>query len=229
MRSLLSAIRLFAAPILGICFLASCASTKTVKLSAADRKAMAGRTFTTTAREMPAHAVLKQSAMAAGALGGAIGGAIVGAVAVNEGNDQVGKHGIPNPTQAISEPLANHLVSEMGMRRIKSNHTTGTIDPEKIASENRHADYVLDCFTTIWGGGYYSFSIGKYFITYGARMQLIETSTGRVVAGGYNFYQGKDRSNAPDYDGIYSNGAAFLRSETSKGTSAATDAFKKAF
>jgi hypothetical protein len=60
-------------------------------------------------------------------------------------------------------------------------------------------------------------------------MQLMETSTGRVVAEGFSLHQDKDREHAPDYDGIYSNGAAYLKTETKKGTDAAISNFNGLF
>lgn len=207
----------------------SCVSTKDVKISSADRTAMRGKTFTVTTREKPVHWVVKQSAMAAASLTGAIGGGVAGAIAVKEGKAQTEKHHIENPNDRISLEVAKTLVAKTGARQVPSRATTTSLDPKKVAAENANADYVLDCFTTAWIGNYYPLSIGKYYIVFAAKMQLVETASGRVVAERFSSYQGKDKANAPDYDGIYSNGAAFLKSETKKGTDAAIRNFSGQF
>lgn len=209
----------------------SCVSTKNVPLSGADRAAMRGKTLAVTTREKPHHFVMKQSAMAAASLGGAIGGAIAGSIAEKEGQEQIQKHRIANPDDLMSREVTKSLVAKTGAKVVPGKAITKSLDPAKVVAENSgaRADYVLDCFTTNWMGTYYPFSIGKYFMMFGAKMQLMETSTGRVVAEGYSVRQDKDREHAPDYDGIYSNDAYYLKSETKKGTDAAVSKFTGLF
>lgn len=190
---------------------------------------MRGKTLTTTTRSMPSYAVMKQSAMGAAALGGAVGGAIAGAIAEKEGATQIARHHIADPTKTISQAVEKTLVSKTGLKPVSSRGVTKSTDPKQVASQNSHANYVLDCHTTSWMGNYYPMTFAKYYIMHGVKMQLIETSTGRVVAQGYHFYQGNDRANAPNYDGIYSNGAAFLKSEMRTATGGAIQEFNKKF
>ncbi|MEO7098494.1 MAG: hypothetical protein ABI162_03970 [Luteolibacter sp.] len=207
----------------------SCVSTKNVGLSAADRAAMRGKTLTVTTREKPHHWVMKQSSAMAAALGGPVGGAIAGGMADKEGSEQVAKHHIANPNDTMTSAVQKDLVAKTGLRPIPSRGITKALGAGEVAKENPHADYVLDCFATAWMGNYYPLSIGKYFVMFGAKMQLVETSTGRVVAEGFSLYQGKDREHAPDYDGIYSNDAAFLKAETKTGTDGAISKFTSQF
>ena len=206
--------------------LSSCISTKNQALSNANRLSLKGKTVVVTTRTMPEHSVLKQSAMTAGVLTGAIGGAVVGGMAAHEGKQQVRKHNIPDPTKTIISPISRHLASRTGCKITVANSTTNKLKPADVAAQNAQSDYVLDIMTTSWMGTYYPMSFSKYYMTYGAKMNLIETKTGKVIAEGFHFYQGNDKANAPNYDGIYANGAAFLRSETKKGTDAATHVFK---
>lgn len=222
-------IRCLISPILIAGFSTSCVSTKDVALSAADRAAMRGKTVTVTTRQKPGHWVMKQSAMAAASLGGAVGGAIAGSIAEKEGAEQVAKHRLADPNETISREVAKDLVKKTGLKPVPSRGMTTSLDAKTIAGGNAHANYVLDCCTTSWFGTYYPLSMGKYFIMFGAKMQLVESSSGRVVAEGFNLYQGKDRDNAPDYDGIYANGAAFLKAETKKGTDGAIRKFTSQF
>ncbi|MBN8459722.1 MAG: hypothetical protein J0M04_17975 [Verrucomicrobia bacterium] len=207
----------------------SCVSTQNTPISAADRAAMKGKTFTVTSRRMPSHAVFKQSAMGAAMLGGAVGGAIAGTIAEAEGKTQIQRHNIANPNDTLSREVAKALAARTGARQVAPRGTTDPTDPAKVAAANQHADYVLDCFVTGWTGIYYPFSLGRYNLIVAAKMQLMESSTGRVVAEGYQVYQGNDRANAPDYDGIYANGAAFLKAETAKGLGGAIGNFSNKF
>ena len=207
----------------------SCVSTKEIRLSASDREAMKGKTFAVTTRRMPEFSVMKASAVAGAALGGAIGGAIAGSMAASEGAGQVAKHRIPNPNKTMSDELGPFLSARTGMKQVPSQHTTDTLDSKEIAAQNTGANYVLDCATTGWMGAYYPFHLGRYYIMFSGRTQLIETSSGRIVSQSFDFYQGDDRDNAPDYDGIYTNDAAFLKAETKKGTYKVAQKFKEQF
>lgn len=227
--SIKATLRLLAPLILITGISTSCVSTKDVSLSATDREAMRGKTVTVSTREKPHHWVMKQSAMMAASLGGAIGGGIAGAMAEKEGSAQIAKHQIANPNDTMTAAVGKDLIRKTGLRLVPSRGTTKALDPKKVAAENPHADYVLDCFTTAWMGNYYPMSFGKYFIMFGAKMQLVETSTGRVVAEGFSLYQDEDRDHAPDYDGIYSNNAAYLKAQTKIGTDSAIGKFTGKF
>ncbi len=229
MSPIKATLRLLASLILIAGISTSCVSTKDLSLSAADRTAMRGKTVTITTREKPHHWVMKQSAMMAASLGGALGGAIAGNMADKEGAAQVDKHQIANPNDTMIAAVERDLISKTGLRPVRSRGITKELDPKKVAAGNPHADYVLDCFTTAWMGNYYPMSIGKYYLIFGAKMQLVETSSGRVVAEGFNIHQDKDRDHAPDYDGIYSNGAAYLKAQTKIGTDSAISKFTGKF
>jgi hypothetical protein len=214
--------------------LPSCVSTKNVPLSANDRAAIRGKSVMASKRNMPPFGVMTPGAMAAssvgilgGAVGGGIVGGIVGGVAQEKGRKQIVAHGIPVPEDAISRDLVKQMTFRHGMKALPTPQDPVRDEkPETIAAQYGKADYILDVCTTGWGGGYYPMNFSKYFISYSAKMRLIDTKTGRVIAEGFHSYQGKDKQNAPDHDGIYANGASFLRSETKKGTDGATTAFQ---
>lgn len=210
--------------------LPSCVGTKNIPLSAGDRAAMRGKSVISSRREMPAFGVIKPEAMALAGLGGAVGGAIAGNIANSQGKTEVAKHHLPVPEETISKQVLKTLVSKTGARELP--YPTIMVADEKpaaIAAQYRPADYVLDIRTTGWMAAYYPMTLTKYYIVYGAKMRLIETSSGRVVAEGFSAYQGKDKDHAPNFDGIYSNDAAFLRAETKKGTDGATSVFSAQF
>ena len=229
MVSIRSHIPLFAA-FLTAALLTSCVSTKNVALSANDRAAMRGKSLIATKRDMPAFGVITPGAMMTAGLTGPIGGAIVGGMASSEGKSQVSKHQLQVPEDTISTQLMKTLVSRTGAKALPTaSNKVVKEDPKAIAALYHPADYILDVRTTGWTGIYYPMTLTKYRIIYGAKMRLIEASSGRVIAEGFNAYMPDDKEHAPTYEGIYSNNAAFLRGETKKGTDAATSVFSAQF
>lgn len=191
---------------------------------------MRGKTVVASKRDMPSFGVLTPGKMAAAGLGGALGGAIAGGMAASEGKKLLARHQVPDPEDAVARPLLKTVAARTGAKALPEPavKVSGS-DAKKIAAAYPQADYVLDVRTTGWTGGYYPFALTKYFIAHGTKMRLIERSSGRVVAEGFHHYQGEDKDNAPDYDGIFANGAAFLKSETKKSTDGAVGAFSGLF
>lgn len=165
--------------------------------------------------------------MLAASLTGGIGGAIAGGVAESQGNKEIKKHGIKDPAEKIAETLEAKLIKDAGGKRFSNDKTYSTKnDPKDVAALAPNADYILDVRTLGWMGAYYPMTLTKYYVIHNAQMRLIEQKTGRVIAQGFSNYQGKDKNNAPDFDGIYSNGAAFLKQELKKSSDQATGIFK---
>jgi hypothetical protein len=207
----------------------SCVNNKTLALSSTDRVVMKGKTVAVIQRGMPEYGVIKPSAVLTASLTGPIGAVFLEDKLAKEGALELYKHHVVNPDETVSGAVTKSLVSKVGVKSVPGSRNKHSLDPKVIASENRHADYALDCCTLGWMGSYYPLRLHSYWISYTAKMQLIETSTGRVVASGYSHYQGNDPKNAPNYDGIYSNDAAFLKAETKKGADQAIGEFTKSF
>jgi hypothetical protein len=205
--------------------LPSCVSPKNVAISSADRAAMRGKTVVVSKREMPGFAVMTPGKAVTAGMTGLVGGAIVGAVAANEGKEALQRHHVAAPENGVSQGLLKQLVSRNGARPASAPTTVKGGNAQEIAGAYPQADYVLDVFTTAWMGSYYPGTFSKYYILHGTKMQLIERSSGRVVAEGFHSYKGEDKERAPDYDGIFANDAAFLKAETKKSTDGATATF----
>lgn len=206
----------------------SCVSTKNVAISPTDRAALSGKTVAVPNHEMPAWSVMKPETAAAAGLGGAIGGAIAGGIAASQGKIEIEKHQIKDPAEKVAEILENQLIQQTGAIRAKGGRpTVDQLDAEEVAKQIPNADYILDVRTLGWMGIYYPMTLSRYRVLHNMHMRLIEGKTGRVVAQGFSAYQSNDKENAPDFDGIYSNGAQFLKQELKKSSDQATDLFKK--
>ncbi|MFM2197160.1 MAG: hypothetical protein RLZZ505_592 [Verrucomicrobiota bacterium] len=211
-----------------VLLLASCVSTKNAAISSEDKAMLSGKTVAVAQRKMPGWGVMKPEAVGVASLGGAIGGAIAGSVAESQGKVQLERHGIKDPAVGISENLMGVLGKKYGIKRAPSNGAVTTdLNPSKVAALYPNSDYVLDTFTTGWMGMYYPMTLTKYRVIYGSKMRLIETKSGRIVAEGFYNYQSDDKANAPNFEGIYSNGAAFLKRELKTCSDGATHVFKQ--
>lgn len=208
-------------------FLPSCVSTKNIALSSSDRSAINGKKLVVTSHPMPSWGVIKPETMIAASLTGGIGGAIAGSVAENQGNKEIKKHDIPDPAVKIATVLESHLISSAGAKSDpKKRIYTDKYKPEDITALAPDADYIFDVRTLGWMGMYYPMTVSKYRVIHNVHMRLIERKSGKVVAQGFSNYQSDDKHNAPNFDGIYSNGAAFLKQELKKSSDQATGIFK---
>lgn len=207
--------------------LTSCVSTKNIAISSADRTALSGKTLAVPAHKMPGWGVLKPEAMALAGLGGAVGGAIAGGVAENQGNKEIVKHDIKDPAIIVAEALESQLMKNAGAKRASGGKILiDKYDAKEVAALIPNADYILDVRTTGWMGIYYPMTVSKYRVMHNLQMRLIEQKTGRVMAQGFSAYQSNDKQNAPNFDGIYSKRAAFLKQELKKSSDQATGIFK---
>jgi hypothetical protein len=207
--------------------LPSCVSTKNIPISSSDRASIKGKSIAVTSHPMPDWGIIKPESILAASLTGGIGGAIAGNVAEKQGNIEIAKHGIKDPAEKIAETLESELVKNTGANRYsKDKIRSDKSDAKDVAALIPNADYILDIRTTGWMGMYYPMTVSKYRIIHSTQMRLIEQKTGRVIAQGFSAYQSDDKNNAPDFDGIYSNGAAFLKQELKKSSNQATGIFK---
>jgi hypothetical protein len=213
-----------------ILFFTSCVGTKSIPLSESDRAAMRGKTVTPTRREMPDFAVMTPAVALSAGLGGALGGAIAGGIEDARGKKNVAANRLDIPDETISRQAMKSLVAKTGARPLPTpSRFVASEKPKELSAQYQPADYILDVRTTGWTSAYYPMTLSKYFVVYGAQMRLIDARTSKVIAQGFQSYQGKDKEHAPNYDGIYSNNAAFLRAETKKGTDAAANTFSGLF
>jgi hypothetical protein len=207
--------------------LSSCVSTKNIAISTSDRAALKGKTVAVPNHKMPGWGVLKPETAVAAGLGGAIGGAIAGGVAEQQGNKEIKKHNIKDPAEKVAEVLESQLVQQAGAKRITGSRPfVDKNDAKEVAGLVPGADYILDVRSMGWMGIYYPMTLTKYRVIHNMQMRLIEQKTGRVVAQGFSAYQSDDKANAPNFDGIYANGAAFLKQELKSSSDRATVLFK---
>ncbi len=187
---------------------------------------MRGKTLVVPKHTLRGWGVFKPETAVAAGLGGAIGGAIAGSIAEQQGIKELNKHGIKDPAEGVAKSLEDMLVKKSGVKRLQgAPMIVDDHDPKKIAGKFPTADYILEVRSIAWMGMYYPMTLTKYRVMHTMRMRLIERSTGRVIAQGFSAYQTDDKENAPDFDGIYADGARFLRQEFKKSSDQAVGMF----
>ncbi len=203
---------------------------KNAAISPQDREAMRGKKLAVNEREASGLAVMTPGKMMAMGAGGAIGGAIAGGMAAADGARAVDEHDVEDPSRQVVKVLSTSLAASTGSQKMPSKGTgLLTLDAGKLAKHHESADYVLDVAAIGWTVIYYPMTLTKYRVVCTHRMQLVETATGRVVAQGTHRYQTEDKANAPNYDGVFADGAAFLKRETKKASDGATAHFSTLF
>lgn len=187
--------------------LSGCA-TKTVPLTSNIGSAYRGKTITYSVHEQPDFTAFTADKAMFGAIGGAS--------AVSKGNKIITENKVPDPATIIGATLVNDLATKYGV--VVKQPTKGTLSkkPEEIASDYNDADLVLDVQTRNWGFFYFPLDWDNYYIMHSAKLQLIDTKNGSVIASGSFAYDSKDNGRHPSYGQLTNNEAAGLKVELIK-------------
>ncbi len=185
----------------------ACVSTKTIVISEPDSAQLDQSSLTTTKRDKPDF-----SAVTAGK---AVVGGLIGAMAmIAAGNNIVEEHDIADPADYITKQLAEELATHYGVNVQASE--AGELEsesPQKISKQHDGVDYVLDVRTVNWSFAYFPSDWNNYRVIHNARMRLIDTETGDVIAQGFCSRIPEKTSTAPSKDELLAENAARLKQE----------------
>jgi len=193
---------------------AGCVSTKTVPLADKDLPKLNGSTLTYVSRERPDFGAMT-AGKAMGVAFGAIGGAIAGGAMVSAGNHIVQENDIADPANHMAQSLGADLVTARSLSFKENNGTiTKTNEPAELVKAYPGTDFLLDVRTYNWGFGYFPTSWSHYRVLYAARLQLLDSSNGKILAAG-NCVRGPEKTSegAPTYDELLADHAARLKAE----------------
>jgi hypothetical protein len=140
-------------------------------------------------------------------------GAIGGAAMISEGNDIVKKNEIQDPAVFIGETLAAALGARYSIRRSPKGVPVVTDDAADLAKSGAGSDLALDVRTINWTMAYYPTSWGRYRVLYSARLRLLDTKTGKVLAEGGCARAPEETPASPSYDELLANNAERLKQE----------------
>src|SRR5688572_25120486 len=140
-------------------------------------------------------------------------GAIGAAAMISTGNDLVKQHGIEDPAVYIGESLASALGSRYSIRRSPKGAPVLTDEAADLAKAASGVDLALDVRTLGWAFAYYPTSWARYRVIYNARLRLVDTKTGKVLAEGLCARAPEQTTASPSYNELLANNAERLKQE----------------
>jgi hypothetical protein len=190
-----------------IATLTGCA-TKTVPLASSIGSAYRGKSITYSIHETPGFSAMTADKAAFGGLGAA--------AMISKGNEIIQENKVQDPAATIGATLVQDLATKYGLIVQQPTVRTAAKKPSEIASVYKDADLVLDIQTRGWGFAYFPLDWNNYYIMYSAKLQLIDTKQGTVLAVGSFAYDSKDNEKHPSYKQLTDNQAEGLKLEIIK-------------
>ena len=146
--------------------------------------------------------------------GKAVFGLIGLSIIYGTGNKIVADNAIDDPAREISARLVKHLSEKLSVEIADSGSlTVATNKVSDISSVYSSTDLVLDVETRNWRFIYYPSNFAKYRVIYSARMRLVDTRAGKILAEGLCSRTPDDIDNAPSRDALLANSAELLKQE----------------
>jgi hypothetical protein len=200
-------------------FLAGCQTVKHTPLAETAGTQMQGKTFAVARYPLPDFSAMTAGKVAFGMIGAA--------AMIAEGNETVKVFQIPDPAIQISDTLGAALASQRGLQKVDVAGTYKGDTIPKIIAAYPGVDYIVDVRTVNWMFGYYPTNWNHYRVIYLARFRLIDTASGKAVAGtNCQTVQGDDK-NPPNKGQLFENHGALLKEYFVKAATTCTDLLAK--
>lgn len=198
-------IRVVAGLMLGL-LVSGCVSTKNVPVNDAATSEIQGKSITTAKREMPDFAAMTA---------GKAMFAMVGAVAmISAGNGIIRDNQVEDPANYISATLVAGLTEKYKLSVVNNDGIlVADESPDKLAAQYASSDYLLDVRTINWSFAYFPTDWDSYRVMYSAKLRLINTDNGQVVAESFCARLPEKTEAAPSYNELLANQAQRLKDE----------------
>lgn len=189
-----------------IALLSGCVSTKNVPINDTATNDLTGKSITTTKREIPDFAAMTA---------GKAMFAMVGAVAmISAGNTIIKENNVEDPANYISNSLIAGLSEKYNLTVLANGgKLVASESPDKLASQYNEAQYLLDVRTINWSFGYFPTDWDSYRVIYSAKLRLINTQNGEVVAESFCPRIPEKTASAPSYKLLLADNAQRLKDE----------------
>jgi hypothetical protein len=183
------------------------AKDKISPLSEADAAALKGKTVAVTRHEKASF-----TAMTAGKATFAL---IGGAAMVVAGNKIVADNDIADPADVLERELIPAIVKQYGLQLREGPAPVIKVSkPKAVAASQADVDYVLDVESFGWMFAYFPTDWNSYWINYIGHVQLIERTSGKVVANGVCNTSTKPNPAPPTKEAMLDNNAQLLKDVT---------------
>jgi hypothetical protein len=201
--------------------LSACASTKNIPMSANHLTQLEGKTIQIAVRESPSFIALTSGKGMAGVFG------VV--AAASEGSEFVETNKIVDPAGQIASTLVKTLAERHTLRPKGKVSVVDTASIPKILEMTNEGDYVLDLMSNGWGYMYDGFGFSNYYVTYSAKLRLIDAQSKKVISSGFCPYHGKKIGKKPvTHDTLIADGGVFIKQELLDATKYCIELFEGA-
>jgi len=183
-----------------------CVSVQNRPLADATATSLSGADIARTARERPSFSAMTAGKAAFGMLGAA--------AMISAGNDVVANNNIEDPAHKIADALLLALAEKHGAEVVGQRVETDSGKPaDVVRNAPSSTRFVLDVQTINWSFGYFPTDWNSYRVIYSAKAQLLERSTGKVVAEGFCSRVPEATEDAPSHEALLADNAAVLKRE----------------
>jgi hypothetical protein len=193
------------APIALVAILTGCVSTKIVPVDNKQLAALNGGTSAMSQREKPS--------FAAGTAGKAMFGALGGAAMIAAGNEIVRDNQIEDPAGYIANKLLPDFAAANGLKLVSSTSTASGTDVAQLAKQYSNVDLLFDVQTINWSFVYFPTNWNHYRVIYSAKLRLIDTKHGKLIADGFCARVPNETPDAPTREELLADHAARLKKE----------------
>lgn len=196
-----------------------CVSVNNRPLADSSAASLSGAEIAQTTRERPSFSAMTAGKAAFGLLGAA--------AMISAGNAVVTDNDIKDPAGKIGEALVVALAEKHGAKPsdARVSATSGKAS-EIVRDAPSSTRFVLDVQTINWSYGYFPTDWNSYRVIYSAKAQLIERSSGTVVAEGFCSRVPEESDDAPSHDALLADGAAVLKRELDLATESCISTLK---
>ena len=183
-----------------------CVSVQNRPLTDAAATSLSGADIARTSRERPSFSAMTAGKAAFGMLGAA--------AMISAGNDVVTNNNIEDPAHKIADALLSAIAEKHGAEVVEQRVETDSGKPADVVRNTPSSTrFVLDVQTINWSFGYFPTDWNSYRVMYSAKAQLLERSTGKVVAEGFCSRVPEATEDAPSHETLLADNAAVLKRE----------------
>jgi hypothetical protein len=189
--------------------LTGCISVQQKSISHDGAAALQGKTIVVDAYESPGFTAMTPGKAALGLIGAGL--------MISEGHSFIRDNQIADPAVEIGNDLAQELATKYAVvvkpTSTPKPLTTDAIDA--IVAQYPDSDLIMDSRTLNWAYTYFPDHWGTYRLIYAAKIRLIDAHTKTVLAEGLCKQVPDYSPDAPDYDTLTGNGAAWAKAKLS--------------
>ena len=146
---------------------------------------------------------------------------------IHEGNKIIKDYNIEDPAHYIKKNFINTLSTKASFNVELNEDSELSYDYATLINKYSNKDYILDIRTTKWKLTYFKWDWNVYKIIYHAKLRLINTKNGNIIAKRDCSSIPENIKTAPPYSEFLENNAKILKSELQLAANKCLNEFNK--